>query len=425
MLLEFRLRNYRSFAQEASLSLVASADKSLQDANTASTGIRTIRRSVRTAVIYGANASGKSNLLRAMLMMGAIVRESFVLKPEQHYAVQPFRLNAATAKEPTLFEATLVIDGVRYQYGFELTPQRIVAEWLLVYRSAKPQRWIDRRFNSKTNEETFEFSDFLTGHKRDWQAQTRPNALFLSTAVQLNSEQLKPIHQWLTDSLIVLPDGGMIDFSFSTNMVQTPDGMQAVRSVLGAADIAISSISAIRQKSVMSQLRVDLATGRAETVSQPGEMMVPLFRHQGVETAADFGYDEESQGTQKLFSLAAPLLDIIRNGKTLVIDELDRSLHPLLVRQIIKTFQDPELNKAGAQLIFSTHDTTLLDTELLRRDQVWLTEKRSDQSSDLIPLNDFSPRKGEALEKGYLSGRYGGIPILRDRLLTRSTSGEG
>jgi len=424
MLLEFRLRNYRSFAGETSLSLVASADKSLLETNTAPTGIRTIGRSVRSAVIYGANASGKSNLLHAMLMIGAIVRESFALKPEQHYAIQPFRLSDATTKEPTLFEATVIIEGVRYQYGFELTPQRIVGEWLLAYRSAKPQRWIDRRYDADKNEETYEFSDFLTGHKRDWQAQTRPNALFLSTAVQLNSEQLKPLHQWLTDSLIVLPDGAMIDFAYSTNMVQTPEGMKAVRSMLGAADIAISSISAVRQKSVMSQFRVDLATGRAETISQPGEMMVPRFRHQGAETSADFAYEEESQGTQKLFSLAGPLLDIIRNGKTLVIDELDRSLHPLLVRQIVRTFQDPELNRAGAQIIFSTHDTTLLDNELLRRDQIWLAEKQADQSSELIPLSDFSPRKGEALEKGYLSGRYGGVPILRDHLLTGSASGE-
>ena len=279
MLLEFRLRNYRSFAQEATLSLVASTDKSLQETNTAATGIRALKRSVRAAVVYGANASGKSNLLRGMLMMSAIVRKSFALKPEQHYAVQPFRLNEATRKQPTLFEATFIIEGIRYQYGFELTPQRIIGEWLLVYRSAKPQRWIDRRFDSETNEETYEFSDNLTGHKRDWQAQTRPNALFLSTAVQLNSEQLKPLHQWLTNSLVVLLDGGMLDFTFSTNLVQTPEGMQDVRSVLGAADIAISSIAAVRQKGFASQFRLDLATGRAETLSQPERFS---FRNSGI-----------------------------------------------------------------------------------------------------------------------------------------------
>jgi len=133
---------------------------------------------------------------------------------------------------------------------------------------------------------------------------------------------------------------------------------------------------------------------------------------------------DESQGTQKLFSLAGPLLDIIKNGKVLVIDELDRSLHPLLVRQIVRTFQDPVQNERGAQLIFSTHDTTLLDSQFLRRDQVWLTEKRRNQSSELVPLTEFSPRKGEALEKGYLSGRYGGVPVLDDYLAAGSHSGK-
>jgi hypothetical protein len=425
MLLEFRLRNYRSFAQESGLTLVASPDTSLADTNTAATGVASVPHTVRTAVVYGANASGKSNLLRAMFMMSAIVRESFALKPEQQYLVQPFRLDPGLADKPTMFEATIVLSGVRYQYGFEVTPTRIIAEWLLVYKRAKPQKWIDRRYNPKTNEETFDFSDHLAGHKRAWQDATRPNALFLSTAVQLNSEQLKPLHAWLTESLVVLLDGGMIPFNFSTQMVQSPEGMQAIRSIMGAADIAISSISAVKKKSMLQQIKLDLATGRTDTTSEPGEMLLPFFRHEASDNSAEFAYDDESQGTQKLFALAGPLLDIIKNGKTLVIDELDRSLHPLLVRQIIRTFQDPELNTTGAQLVFSTHDTTLLDTDLLRRDQIWLIEKRADQSSELIPLTEFSPRKGEALEKGYLSGRYGGIPILHDRLLTRSARGQG
>ncbi len=133
--------------------------------------------------------------------------------------------------------------------------------------------------------------------------------------------------------------------------------------------------------------------------------------------AAEFDFGDEFQGTQKLFSLAGPLLDIIDKGRILAIDELDSSLHPLLMRQILKAFQDPELNTKGAQIIFTTHDTSLLDGKVLRRDQIWFTEKLEDQSSVLIPLTEFSPRKGEAIERGYLSGRYGGVPILRDRLI--------
>lgn len=424
MLLEFRVRNYRSFGQEKTLSLVASSDKDMLETNTAATGIASLPRAVRSAVVYGANASGKSNLLRAMLLMRGVVLESVQLKPDQPYNVQPFRLDEKLRAEPTLFEATIVLEGVRYQYGFEFTPHRIISEWLLVYQKAKPQRWIERHYDAKSEQETFEFSSHLSGQKRAWQEATRPNALFLSTAVQLNSEQLKPLHSWFADSLVVLLDGGMLPFGFSTDMVRQPEGQDAIRAMMAAADIAISVITAVPKKSVMQAVKFDLATGASETSREEGEILVPEFTHAAGKVTANFDFVDESQGTQKLFSLAGPLLDIIKNGKILIIDELDRSLHPLLVRQIINTFQDPVLNERGAQLFFSTHDTSLLDNNLVRRDQIWLTEKRADQSSDLVPLTEFSPRKGEALERGYLSGRYGGVPIINQRLIARGARGK-
>lgn len=424
MLLEFRVRNFRSFGDESVLSFVASTDKELAETNVASTGISTLPNVVRSAVVYGANASGKSNLLRAMQLMRGVVLESVLLKPEQLFNVQPFRLSAKLKNEPTLFEMTFVLDGVRHQYGFEFTPSRIISEWLLVYQKAKPQRWIERRYDPETEKETFEFSSHLAGQKRSWQDATRSNALFLSTAVQLNSELLKPIHAWFAESLIVLMDGGLIPFDFSTNMVREPQGEGAIRSMMVAADIAISHIQAVSKKGFIQQIKFDMTSGTSEASREESDILVPEFTHTAGKISANFELPDESQGTQKLFALAGPLLDIIKNGKILVIDELDRSLHPLLVRQIINTFQDPVLNERGAQLFFTTHDTSLLDHQLLRRDQIWLTEKNADQSSSLIPLTQFSPRKGEALERGYLSGRYGGVPILDQNLIRRSARGK-
>ena len=423
MLLEFRVRNYRSFSQESVLSLVASRDIDLLKTNTTATKIESLPRAVRSAVVYGANASGKSNLLRAMQLMRGVVLESVSLQPSQSFNVQPFRLDNALKNGPTLFEITIILDGIRHQYGFEFTPTRIVAEWLLVYQKAKPQRWFDRRFDAQSEKDVFEFSSFLAGQKRGWQDATRPNALFLSTAVQLNSEQLRPLHSWFAESLIVLLDGGQIPFDISASIVQTNEGQNAVTALMGSADIAISAISAVQRKRVRL-FTFNAATGQVDSQREEEDMLMPIFRHQAGRVSADFEYFDESQGTQKLFALAGPLLDILKNGKVLVIDELDRSLHPLLVGQIVRTFQDPEQNARGAQLIFSTHDTTLLDNRLLRRDQVWLAEKRRDQSSELVPLTEFSPRKGEALEKGYLSGRYGGVPVLEERLNAGRRRGE-
>jgi hypothetical protein len=415
MLLEFCFRNFRSFRQETVLSMVASTDSELRDQNTSPTHLRVIPRAVRSAVIYGPNASGKTNVLTALGSLTNLVATSAALQPGQPLPFQPFRLDAATPLQPTMFEVTILLNGARYQYGFEFTASRITAEWLLVYTKQKPQRWIDRTLAD--DRDKFKDSSYLSGQKRTWQEATRPNSLFLSTAVQLNSEQLRPLYDWLTQSLVVFFNGGHIPFNYSATAIQTPRINEPITALIAAADIGISGIRAVQEKGFVQNVQFNLATGKSDHRAEVVDILVPLFRHSVGNVSAEFGYADESLGTQKLFALAGPLLDILDQGRTLVIDELDRSLHPLLTEQIIRAFHDPALNKKGAQLISSTHDTSLLSAHLLRRDQVWITEKGEDQASALIPLSTFSIRKGEALEKGYLSGRYGGLPILDQSLI--------
>lgn len=420
MLLEFRLRNYRTFRDEATLSLIASPDRALLEENTAKADLRGAFRSVRSAAVYGPNAGGKTTLLRALQLMRGVVVESAALSPDQQLNVQPFRLDEDSKDKPTLFEATILIGGVRHQYGFEFTARRIVSEWLLVYQTARPQRWISREFNQATNSEEFEFSTHLAGPKRVWQDATRPNGLFLSTAIQLNSEALRPLFQWFNVALNIFLDGGQIPFEFSTNMIAKDP--RAILAMLTAADMGITNIEVERTKGVQHSFTFDSQTRQIQTSDGEAEIAIPKFQHSAGTVRAQFDYVDESQGTQKLFALAGPILDIIDKGYLLVIDELDRSLHPLLVRQIVETFHDPAINTRGAQLIFSTHDTSLLDPALLRRDQVWFVEKDETQAAKLAPLADFAPRKNEAFEKGYLTGRYGGVPVLTRRLLPKGVS---
>lgn len=424
MLLEFRVRNFRTFRDETSLSLVASADKSLALENTTATGLPQPSRAVRAAAIYGANASGKTNLLRALGLMRQIVVDSAGWEPDRPLPFQPFRLDSASISEPTLFEVTIVLAGVRHQYGFEFNAGRILAEWHLVYRTARPQRWIDRVYDPAANRETMDFSAHLSGPKSVWQQATRANALLLSTAARLNSESLRPLFQWFSSSLNVFLDGGHIEPSFTVSVLQDQSLNREVTKLLNAADIAISGIATEKRKGRQRQIPVNLLPDEFETRSEEVELLQPVFEHTVGPQRAIFGLADESLGTQKLFALAGPLLDVLSKGTLLVIDEMDRSLHPLLVRQLMETFQNPEINRHGAQLIFSTHDTSLLDTTLLRRDQIWFVEKDASQRARLVPLSDFSPRAKEALEKGYLSGRYGGIPILDTRLVKREASAE-
>lgn len=415
MLLEFRLRNFRSFRDEALLTMVASPDAEFRDTNTSPTHLKAIPRAVRSAVVYGPNASGKTNVLLALGLLKNLVANSASLQPGQPLPFQPFRLDANTPSEPTMLEVMLLLNGVRYQYGFEFTASRITAEWLFVYSSPKPQRWLDRKLVD--DQDRFEFSSFLSGTKRLWQDATRPNSLFLSMAVQLNNEQLRPLYDWLTQSLRMHLHGGIMPIETSLTALQTPQSNASVTALIAAADTGISGIRAVEEKGFVQQLQFDLATGKAEHKSELKDILVPMFRHTVGSVSAEFGFGEESLGTQKLFALAGPMLEILEKGQALVVDELDGSLHPLLTQQIIRAFQDNSLNRNGAQLIFTTHDTSLLSAHLLRRDQIWLTEKADDQASTLYPLTTFAIRKGEALEKGYLSGRYGGLPVLEKSLV--------
>lgn len=410
MLLEFRVRNYRSIRDEIVVSFVASKEKKLADTHLASTGITSIPHVLRSAVVYGPNASGKSTLLFALHYMRSVIAESAVLQPGQTFNVQPFRLDSEYAKQPTEFEITFLLGGVRHQYGFSLTPERIVDEWLLVYRAPKPQQWFRRSFNEETQSSDYEFSTHLTGPRKLWQETTRPNALFLSTGAQLNSELLGPIFRWLVEQPVYFGAGLSPLPDLTTQLLQTELGKRAVHEFLASADISISDVVSVSRPGFQQQIM--FGPDGPKFSREEREMLMPQFVHKTEHGSATFELHEESEGTQRLYALVAPVLEVLKNGRLLIVDELDRSLHPLLVRRLVRMFHQPELNPLGAQLLFSTHDTSLLDRTLFRRDQIWFTEKDQDQATRLYPLSDFSPRETEAWEKGYLIGRYGAVPFF-------------
>lgn len=417
MLIEFRVRNFRSFREEAVLSLVASAaHKEHQE-----THVVTIPEEIPfrvpgvliSAAIYGANASGKSNLMRAIQLMRGIVVDSAKLEPNQKLNIQPFALDQESRAKPIEMEITFLKAGVRYQYGFTASPERVLSEWLLVYRTSKPQTWFRREYRaSQKQSDHYSFGTGLQGQRHVWKKATRPNALFLSTAIQLNSEQLRPIFDWIS-SIVVFERGGAPFFSHTVeHILRNPQ--HQVEDLIRAADIAIAAIDIDVRTVTSAGVQFDMLTGNVEKLApEAQELKVPVFRHDAPSGSAKFELPDESDGTQRLFSLAGPLFEIMRDGRLLCVDELDRSLHPLLVRQLVDMFHNPLINTGGAQLIFTTHDTSLLNAEILRRDQYWFTEKTADQDSQLFPLTDFSVRKDEAFERGYLTGRYGAIPILK------------
>ena len=400
MLVEFRVSNFRSIKDEQVLSLVASKDKSFKENNVHATEIPAVPSILRSAAIYGANASGKSNLIKALQFMQNVVLGSATKKPEgMSFNIKPFLLDENTVSSPSSFEITFLIDQTRFQYGFSMTKDRVVSEHLLVYKKFKPQQWFRRSFDQQTEQDSYEFKTGLTGPKHVWQEATRPDSLFLSVATALNSKDIKPIHDWFDEGLVIINDQVRLSPEYSAGLISNDEKRESIIGFLKSADINIENID------------VEKKEGKLPTI---------LFYHLINNGNVVFDLDDESAGTQALFALIGPSLDILENGKTLIVDEIDTSLHPLLLRAFIKLFHDKENNTGAAQLIFSTHDTSLLDTfGLFRRDQIYFTEKGKYQATELISLAEFSPRKTDNVERSYLSGRYGGIPLVDPEMKLR------
>lgn len=419
MLIEFRITNFRSINETQTLSMVAGSGKELVAENTFESRLPGFPRLLRSAAIYGANAAGKTNLLRALQFMQSLVLTSTTFQEGARIGHALFKLSKATSGKPSEFEAVFADEkGVRYEYGFSVDAERFHKEWLIAYPHGRPQNWFERKYHAATKKYEWHFSAKLKGSPRVWRDATRGNALFLSTAIQLNSEQLRPVFQWFQKKLVLVFGIEMgepqLNPFLTYQLLEQPDGKQKLLKFVHAADLGIDGLSLQRQP----MAPVALAEGNVLREPAPASAVPSVIRittfHKAGDTGAsiplDFG--EESKGTRILFNSAGAWLNALNNGEVIFYDELDTSLHPLMTRFLIRLFHGKATNTNNAQLVFTTHDTSLLDSDLFRRDQVWFVEKDEKSASHVYPLSDFSPRKEEALERGYLRGRYGALPFI-------------
>lgn len=419
MLIEFSVTNFKSIQATQTLSLAASPVSELREQNSFAIPEQGVPRLLRSAAIYGPNASGKSNLMEAIDFMESFVRESSKEGQEgEPIEVKPFLFNVASRAEPSEFEVLFLQEGIRYQYGFAVNSVRVTHEWLIAYPEGRPQRWFEREFDTAVGKENWYFGSKFKGHKTVLQETTRANALFLSTAVQLNNEQLKPVYNWFQQKLRTIGVGGL-EPTYTASLCKTEAGRKKILELLNAADLSIADISVEKKKFDVTDLPPSMPQALQEQIKKDlegKEFHEVKFLHTvaGTEELVAIDTEDESVGTMRLFAFAGPWLDVLDNGHVLFVDELNNSMHPLMVRFLIGLINNPEINRKNAQLIFSTHDTSVLDNELFRRDQIWFTEKDATNATRLYPLSDFTPRKGEALEKGYLKGRYGALPYIGD-----------
>ncbi|WP_305908037.1 AAA family ATPase [Methylomarinum sp. Ch1-1] len=417
MLIEMTVANFRSFSGTQTFSLVKGKGDELAASNTFKVSAANEFELLRSTAIYGPNASGKSNFLRALQTMKRIVLESAASQQRGDLLpVTPFRLSSDTCQAPSEFEVTFVVNGVRYQYGFSATPEQIHEEWLLAFPKGRAQRWFTRVWVEEKTRFEWELGNSLSGEKQLWLKSTRDNALFLSTAVQLNSESLQPVFDWFKSTLRLANVGGWGP-SFSASLCENEEKSK-VMAFLNAADIHIDDILVETKSFNPDDLPDDMPDAlRAVVVGEmKGKKTLEIKTvHKGSDgKPVTFAFDDESDGTRKLFSFAGPWIDALEHGYVLFIDELHDNLHPKLVRFLVELFHNPETNPKNAQLVFTTHETSILNQEVFRRDQIWFCEKNKAQATEIYPLTDFSPRKGrENLELAYLSGRYGALPFVK------------
>ncbi|HET9168700.1 MAG TPA: ATP-binding protein [Actinospica sp.] len=392
MLLRFRAANVYSFRDEFELDLRGGRRGSGRSRDEAA----------RVAAVYGANASGKSNVLKAMVWMAEAVEESAAKWSPVDGVVRPlFKLDSAAHEEASLFEAEFILDGIRYVYGFEVSDERIESEWLFEYATGRRRTLFVRDADA---EDEFDFKGRqLKGEVDQIRKLTRPNALFVSMGAQLNNPQLTKIFEWFRLGQLHLV---YTDFErlFAAMSKAPGTWFASVEPFLHAADLGVVGGTFVESKSQLPQ---------------PGEKAVERelrLEHRGVQGSVVLAPHEESDGTRAWISTVRFILGALKAGALVVHDELDSSLHPALVAEVLRVFRDPKANPHGAQLICTLHDVSLLgsahaDAPLDRR-EVWITEKDEFGRSELYPLTDARPATQENLERGYLRGRYGGVPRI-------------
>ena len=418
MLVQFSVKNFMSFKEKQDFSMEAGIGDENPD------NIININESnervLKTTALYGANASGKTNLIKAFSVAIMMIRLSNNRQPgEKLLQMEPFAFDENTKKEPCEFEFIFYTNNNKYVYGFKADKNKIHEEYLYQYFSAKATRIFERIG------ENYKFLQADETKLNAIKNQNLENKLFLATATTWNYEKTRAPYLWFANMIDTYIGGNELN-PFSIEAYNNDDANESLKKftlkLLEEADIIIKDYNIEIEETEMD-VRMIM---QLKNMNIPSNVIIPktsviksitmsheIIDENGNTKIYNLDLISESSGTKIVFAMAPILKEVFEKGKILIIDEIERSLHPSLVEMIIKFFHSIEINKSNAQLIFNTHDTNLLSLDLFRRDQIWFAEKDPKKgATELYPLDDFSVRKTENIQKGYLNGRYGAIPFV-------------
>jgi len=422
MLVQFSLKNYKTFKDRATLSLVASNyDKKVREHENVVPIDQFDLRILKSSVIYGANASGKSKFYDAInFVRNFIIDSATDYNAGDEIPVEPFLLNSSSENEPSEFEFIFIFNNNRYRYGFELNKEKILAEWLYEKSNIKE---IELFYRENQEIETHP-KRYKKGGSIAKQGFVRENQLLISKATQFNDEFSESIYNWFygVKALSGLKESRFEGYTMS--LLDNKKKKKKILELLKAADLSIDDLET--EKLNLDQMPENMPKSLKEILTKEAKENDKVFITDVRTTKKKFDNegefisdtyfsmeDNESSGTKKFFALTGPILDVLEKGYILIVDELDSKLHPNLVQKIVSLFNSIDSNPFNAQLIFNSHDTNLLSSGLFRRDQVWFTQKNKLGEGSLYSLSDFKKvRQNEALENNYIRGKYGAIPFL-------------
>jgi len=391
MLVQFSAKNYRSLKDKATLSLLAGADKEHAGDLITVDGKKQL---VPVAAIYGANSSGKSNVLMAMkTMQDMITGASAQLLKEKKLPYDPFAFDLVVKEHyPTEFEIIYFYNSIKYAYGFSYNAKQILTEVLYHWPNGREALIFSRE------KDKFEFRENIN-EQTTLAGRTPANKLYLVSSNEWNAPQTELAYKWFTEKLLPYDEQDTPDITMKlfSNNPDNPNRAQILRELL-LADLGIVDVSYDEEQKNGDKQHI---------------RMCHKYEYDGTMDFFTLPLEQESKGTQRFFARIGPWIDALDKGGVLFVDEIDASLHPMLTKRLVEMMQNQKINSNHAQLIFTTHDVMMLDLTLLRRDQIWFTDKDPKTlSTDLFSLWDFSVRKGENIRKGYLQGRYGAIPFI-------------
>lgn len=438
MLVDFTLKNYRSFKNESLFSMVVEKKKEDISNNLFNISEDSDISLLKTAVIYGANASGKSNLLLAFDTLKNFILNSTDLKLDQEIPYyKPFVLDVKTRNQPMLFEIEFVTaEPMRYRYSVEFDKTQIISEKLIFFPEKNGRNLYER--DGVTGK--YSWGRDLKGKKESLTGEVLKNVLFLSKAANNNEsdERLRDIYRYFRTNFMIHTaiDSSKALFYYTTTKLSKEKEEKykdRILEFLKSADTGISSIKTKHKtdKPFEFVLTENMTSGEIKElvkkkllndISTKVNLGHKVYFNE-IESGEDhyFQLQDESAGTIKMFDLAGKIIDTLQNGNVLIVDELDSSFHPLMSEYILSIFNDPVKNPKNAQLIVATHDVYLLDSEKLRRDQIWFVEKDKYGASNLYSLDEFEKsevRKNVPFDRWYLSGRFGALPLIDKKLFS-------